>query len=257
MQIFKDALWLEINCDAGLKDSIMPETREIIDLDQLDHGRFRSWPFSHDFCITCGICAASCPASGIDGFDPRMLVRMVSLGLEDELVEARWSWICTMCGKCEHVCPMDISIADVVRKIRSLRERDKVPGVLYKGLKAALETGNNLRLPKEDFIFIIEDVAEEIAEEPGFEGFKAPIDKKGANLLTTIHNKLVNTHTDDLKHWWKIFHTAKEDWTVTSENWEGTSWGYFTGDDDAMKIMAGRIVEQMEDLKIKNLLWPE
>jgi heterodisulfide reductase subunit C len=186
-----------------------------------------------------------------------MLVRMVSLGLEDELVEARWSWICTMCGKCEHVCPMDISIADVVRKIRSLRERDKVPGVLYKGLKAALETGNNLRLPKEDFIFIIEDVAEEIAEEPGFEGFKAPIDKKGANLLTTIHNKLVNTHTDDLKHWWKIFHTAKEDWTVTSENWEGTSWGYFTGDDDAMKIMAGRIVEQMEDLKIKNLLWPE
>lgn len=257
MQIFKDALWLEINCDAGLKDSIMPETREIIDLDQLDHGRFRSWPFSHDFCITCGLCAASCPASGIDGFDPRMLVRMVSLGLEDELVEARWSWICTMCGKCEHVCPMDISIADVVRKIRSLRERDKVPGVLYKGLKAALETGNNLRLPKEDFIFIIEDVAEEIAEEPGFEGFKAPIDKKGANLLTTIHNKLVNTHTDDLKHWWKIFHTAKEDWTVTSENWEGTSWGYFTGDDDAMKIMAGRIVEQMEDLKIKNLLWPE
>ena len=235
----------------------MPETREIIDLDQLDHGRFRSWPFSHDFCITCGLCAASCPASGIDGFDPRMLVRMVSLGLEDELVEARWSWICTMCGKCEHVCPMDISIADVVRKIRSLRERDKVPGVLYKGLKAALETGNNLRLPKEDFIFIIEDVAEEIAEEPGFEGFKAPIDKKGANLLTTIHNKLVNTHTDDLKHWWKIFHTAKEDWTGTSENWEGTSWGYFTGDDDAMKIMAGRIVEQMEDLKIKNLLWPE
>ena len=257
MQIFKDALWLEINCDAGLKDSIMPETREIIDLDQLDHGRFRSWPFSHDFCITCGLCAASCPASGIDGFDPRMLVRMVSLGLEDELVEARWSWICTMCGKCEHVCPMDISIADVVRKIRSLRERDKVPGILYKGLKAALETGNNLRLPKEDFIFIIEDVAEEIAEEPGFEGFKAPIDKKGANLLTTIHNKLVNTHTDDLKHWWKIFHTAKEDWTVTSENWEGTSWGYFTGDDDAMKIMAGRIVEHMEDLKIKNLLWPE
>ena len=235
----------------------MTETREIIDLDQLDHSRFRSWPFSHDFCITCGLCAGSCPASGIDGVDPRMIVRMVSLGLEDELVHARWPWICTMCGKCEHVCPMDIGIADVVRKIRSLREREKVPGVLYKGLEAALETGNNLRLPKEDFIFIIEDVAEEIAEEPGFEGFKAPIDKKGANILTTIHNKLVNTHTEDLKHWWKIFHAAKEDWTVTSENWEGTSWGYFTGDDDAMKIMAGRIVEQMEDLKIKNLLWPE
>mgnify|MGYP002063606602 CR=1 FL=1 len=125
------------------------------------------------------------------------------------------------------------------------------------GLTAALETGNNLSLPKEDFIFILEDVGEEIAEEPGFDGFSVPIDKKGARLLTTVHNKLVNTHTEDLKHWWKIFHAAKEDWTVLSENWEGTSWGYFTGDDEAMKVMTGRIYEQMQQLDVKNLLWPE
>ena len=235
----------------------MADTREIIDMDQLDHTRCRTWPFSQDFCVTCGLCASSCPVSGIDGFDPRMLVRMVSLGLVEDLVDARWPWICTMCGKCENVCPMQIDIPDLVRKIRSKREREKVPGILHKGLVAALETGNNLRLPKEDFIFIIKDVAEEVAEEPGFEGFEAPIDKKGANLLTTIHNKLVNTHTEDLKHWWKIFHAAKEDWTVTSENWEGTNWGYFTGDDNAMKIIVGRIVDQMERLEIKNLLCPE
>jgi len=235
----------------------MALSSEIIDMDQLDHTRCGTWPFLQDFCVTCGLCASSCPASGIDGFDPRMLIRMVSLGLVEELVDARWPWICTMCGKCENVCPMQIEIPDLVRKIRSKREREKVPGILHKGLAAALETGNNLRLPKEDFMFIIEDVAEEVAEEPGFEGFTAPIDKKGANILTTIHNKLVNTHTEDLKHWWKIFHAAKEDWTVTSENWEGTSWGYFTGDDDAMKGMAGRIVEQMEKLQVKTLLWPE
>lgn len=235
----------------------MTSSSEIIDMDQLDHNRCRTWPFFQDFCVTCGLCASSCPVSGIDRFDPRMLVRMVSLGLVEDLVDARWPWICTMCGKCENVCPMQIDIADLIRKIRSKREREKVPGILHKGLVAALETGNNLRLPKEDFMFIIEDVAEEVAEEPGFEGFKAPIDKKGANILTTIHNKLVNTHTEDLKHWWKIFHAAEEDWTVTSENWEGTNWGYFTGDDDAMKVMVGRIVDQMKRLEIKNLLCPE
>ena len=235
----------------------MTSPSEIIDMDQLDHTRCRTWPFSQDFCVTCGLCASSCPVSGIDGFDPRMLVRMVSLGLVEDLVDARWPWICTMCGKCENVCPIQIDIPDLVRKIRSKREREKVPGILHKGLVAALETGNNLRLPKEDFIFIIKDVAEEVAEEPGFEGFEAPIDKKGANLLTTIHNKLVNTHTEDLKHWWKIFHAAKEDWTVTSENWDGTNWGYFTGDDNAMKVIVGRIVDQMERLEIKNLLCPE
>ncbi|MFO7707698.1 MAG: 4Fe-4S dicluster domain-containing protein [Desulfobacterales bacterium] len=215
------------------------------------------WDFDQDVCMTCGICSSACPVSGVDGFDPRKLVRMALLGRADELVEARWPWICTMCGKCEHLCPMGVRIADLVRTIRSLRARESVPGILHKGLEAALQTGNNLRLPKEDFLFILEDVAGEIREEPGFEHLQVQVDKKGARVLTTIHNKLVNTHTEDLKHWWKIFHAAGESWTVASDNWEGTSWGYFTGDDAAMKTMAGRILKQMEELKIDTLLWPE
>jgi heterodisulfide reductase subunit C len=227
------------------------------DLADLTRPNGRRWPFSQDVCMTCGICACVCPVAGVDGFDPRKLVRMAAMGLEHELVESRWPWICTMCGKCENACPMEVRIADVVRRVRSLRDREQVPGILHKGLAAALETGNNLRLPKEDFLFILEDVAGEIREEPGFEGLKVEVDKKGARILTTIHNKLVNTHTEDLKHWWKIFHAAGESWTVSSENWEGTSWGYFTGDDDGMKTMAGRIVRQMEELEIDTLLWPE
>ena len=235
----------------------MSDSSDVFDKNRLNHTKFQSWPYSHDYCLSCGSCAGSCPASGIDDFDPRKLIRMISLGLEDALVESRWPWICTMCGKCEIVCPMEISIADVVRRIRSLRDRQSVPGNLQQGVTAAMETGNNLRLPKEDFIFILEDVAKEIAEEPGFEGFQVAIDKKGANILTTIHNKLVNTHTEDLKHLWKIFYAAGEDWTVPSENWEGVSWGYFTGDDEAMKIMAERIYKQMQKLEVKTLLWPE
>ncbi len=215
------------------------------------------WDYDQDVCMTCGICASACPVAGVDGFDPRRLVRLAVLGRTHELVEARWPWICTMCGKCEQLCPMGVHIADIVRRVRSLRERDRVPGILHKGLAAALETGNNLRLPKEDYLFILEDVAGEIREEPGFERFQVQVDRQGARVLTTIHNKLVNTHTEDLKHWWKIFHAAGESWTVASENWEGTSWGYFTGDDAAMKTMAGRILHQMEALGIETLLWPE
>ena len=226
-------------------------------MDKLKHDRFKTWPCGQDHCITCGICSSSCPVAGIDGFDPRKIIRMVSLGLEQQVVDARWPWICTMCAKCEHVCPMEIDIPNVIRNIRGLRDRAEVPGILHKGLEAALKTGNNLSIPTEDYVFIMEDVGEELAEEPGFESFKVPIDKKGANLLTTIHNKLANTHTEDLKHWWKIFHAAQEDWTLISKNWEGTSWGFFTGDDEAMRTMAGRIVEQMEQLQINNLMWPE
>ena len=228
-----------------------------IPLEDLDRDCCNQWPFNQDVCLTCAMCASACPVAGVDDFDPRKMVRMVSLGQLDQAVQSRWPWICTMCGKCEQVCPMGIDIADITRRIRSLRDSEKVPGIIHKGLAAALETGNNLSLPKEDFIFILEDVAEEIAAEPGFEGFGVPIDKKGARLLTTIHNKLVNTHTEDLKPWWLIFHAAGEDWTVASDNWEGTSWGYFTGNDEAIKIMAGRIVDNMRRLEIDTLLWPE
>lgn len=228
-----------------------------IDLNTLPQERFRRWPYRQDVCLTCGMCSSVCPASGIDGFDPRKIVRLVSLGLERNVVEARWPWICTMCAKCEVVCPMEIEIPNVMRSIRSLRDRENVPGILHKGVDAAMKTGNNLGLPQEDFMFIVEDVAEEIAEAPGFEDFTVPVDKRGANLLTTIHNKLVNTHTEDLKHWWKIFHAAGEDWTVSSEAWEGVNWGFFTGDDAAMKTMVDRLAAQIEALEVKNLMWPE
>jgi len=235
----------------------MTQNPKRTEITALNHRRFKDWPHLQAECQTCGLCASVCPVSGVDGFDPRSIVRLVGLGREEEVVEARWPWICTMCGKCEYVCPMIIEIPNLMRAVRGLRDRDKVPGILHKGVDAAMRTGNNLGLPKEDFIFIVEDVAEEIAEEPGFDDFKVPIDKKGANILATIHNKLVNTHTEDLKYWWKIFYAAGENWTITSDAWEGTSWGFFTGDDKAMQVMAGRIVEQIEKLEIKNLMWPE
>lgn len=223
----------------------------------LNPSRSRDWPCAQDLCLTCANCSGACPVAGVDDFDPRKVVRMVALGMTDQVAAERWPWICTMCGKCEQVCPMGIAIPDLIRRIRSMRARDQIPGILQGGLENALRTGNNLALPKEDFVFILEDVGAEIAEEEGFAEFTVPIDRQGANILTTIHNKLVNTHTEDLKHWWKIFHAAGEDWTVASENWEGTSWGYFTGDDEAMQTMAGRIVANMRRLKAKTLLWPE
>ncbi|MBF0118935.1 MAG: 4Fe-4S dicluster domain-containing protein [Desulfobacterales bacterium] len=235
----------------------MNNNNEIIDISNLDSILFKSFSFFHNFCITCGLCSSTCPASGIEEFDPRKIVRLVSLGLEDEAVQSKWPWVCTMCGKCENLCPMGVDITGIIRKIRGLREKNKIPGILQNGLEAAIKTGNNLSLPKEDFIYILEDVANEIKEEKGFEDFEVPIDKKGANILLTIHNKLVNTHTEDLKHWFKIFYAANESWTISSENWEGTNWAYFTGDDDSMKILCGRIIEQMKRLEIKSLLWPE
>ena len=235
----------------------MKKTGESIDIRLLDRHRFKSWPFAQDDCLTCGLCSSLCPASGIDGYDPRKLVRMVELGQIEELLEARWLWLCTMCSKCVISCPMEINISEIVRSIRTLWDREKVPGDLHTGLDRALKTGNINALTKQEYVARMEAIAGEIAEEPGFEGFQVPIDKKGANLLLTVHNKLVIRFPEDMKHLWKLFYLANEDWTITSENQEGSNWGYFNGDDPAAKILVGRIVDHMEKLKIRNLLWPE
>ncbi len=58
-----------------------------------------------DACMVCGSCASACPISGVDGMDPRKMVRMAVLGLEEEVLASQWPWKCTMCGKCERACP--------------------------------------------------------------------------------------------------------------------------------------------------------
>ena len=210
-----------------------------------------------DVCLACGTCSAGCPLTGTEGFDPRKIVRLALQGRDEELVASKWPWLCTMCGRCEHACPMGVNIISIIRTARSLVDRDKVPGQIHKGVVLDIDTGNNLGLPTEDFIFIIEDVAEELAAEPGFEDFKIEFDKEEANLLCTLHNKLVNTQNEDLVHWWKIFHVAGEDFTIPSRNWEGVNWALFSGDDQSMKLFVDRVVEHMEKLRIANLMYPE
>ena len=94
-------------------------------------------------------------------------------------------------------------------------------------------------------------------EEQPCPGFYVPVDKEGANIIVTINSKEPFGEPDDMKFWWKIFYAAKEDWTVSSTNWEGVNWGLFSGDDASMKEQVGRVIENARRLKAKTILYPE
>ncbi|MBI5063553.1 MAG: 4Fe-4S dicluster domain-containing protein [Desulfatitalea sp.] len=116
----------------------MTTSPNLFAFETLDRSRSKEWPWAQDLCLTCANCSGACPVAGVDDFDPRKVVRMVSLGMTEHVAAERWPWICTMCGKCEQVCPMGIAIPDIMRRIRSLRARDQIPGILQGGLDNAL-----------------------------------------------------------------------------------------------------------------------
>ena len=154
--------------------------------------------------------------------------------------------------------PQGVEILKMMQKGERPPPKEKVPGPIHKGVVMDLQRGTKQpRDPeKTTFFFLLADLSKELEEE-GFPGFHVPVDKKGANVLVTINSKEPFGEPDDMKFWWRIFYAAKEDWTVPSVNWEGVNWGLFSGDDESMKTLVGRIVEHMERLECKTLLLPE
>jgi excisionase family DNA binding protein len=88
-------------------------------------GSFLARPSLESVCVTCGSCAGACPLSGTGGMDPRKMVRMAVLGLEDDILDSQWLWKCTLCGKCEKACPQNVAIVALVCRIRGLAEERK------------------------------------------------------------------------------------------------------------------------------------
>ncbi len=216
-----------------------------------------------DACFTCGTCSGGCPITGFVPFeggegtwDVRKAVRAIVFGMEQELIDSRFVWVCTLCGRCEYQCPMGVKLLQTLRAVRTQRAREKVPGPIHKGTMMCINRGNNLGIPRDDFLFLLADLGKEVEDE-GFPGFYAPVDKEGANLLLTVNSKEPFGEPDDMKFWWRIFYAAKEDWTIPSENWEGVNWGLFSGDDESQKEVCRRIIENARKLKVKTILYPE
>ncbi len=70
-------------------------------------------------CYTCGSCLSECPVNlATDSLHPRTMVRMVGLGLIDELVHSPEIWYCISCGRCEQACPMSVRPARLIAAIR-------------------------------------------------------------------------------------------------------------------------------------------
>ena len=66
-------------------------------------------------CFSCGACSGACPVSqAIPEFDPRKIIHMVRMGMEERLLGSDLLWYCSGCRSCVFVCPQDVNFADIM-----------------------------------------------------------------------------------------------------------------------------------------------
>ncbi len=117
-------------------------------------------------CLTCGACTSGCPATGLENMDPKKFLRMAALGMDEQITSTPWVWMCTMCGRCIHVCPMAIDIPQLVYYARQAWPRETRPKGILASCDMALkhDTCSAMGVGEEDFKFIVEEVLDEYRE---------------------------------------------------------------------------------------------
>jgi heterodisulfide reductase subunit C len=94
-------------------------------------------------CFQCMKCTSGCTALRLLELEPHRIVKLVNLGLVDELITSDIIWTCATCLKCVQRCPQKASPYHVIMMLRNLAiEREtKVPELFMKAVSQILETG--------------------------------------------------------------------------------------------------------------------
>ena len=61
-------------------------------------------------CYQCQKCTNGCPVSFAMDYHPHQIIRMIQLGLENEIKTIRSIWVCASCETCFTRCPNEIEI---------------------------------------------------------------------------------------------------------------------------------------------------
>lgn len=240
----------------------MPEPCKALSLTDLEDLPLRrallnesAWQADLDYCLTCGKCLSVCPLHGFSDMDPRKAIRMVLLGMEQEVIDNDWIYQCTVCERCSKVCPMGVRFGALVTRARSMRPRDQVPGGSQKTADLHRTIGNNMNLTTEDWLETVDWMKEEAQDDVPDLDF--PIDEKGSDFFVTINSKLPQYYPLDLQCIYKIFHAAGVKWTMPSIWWEGTNYAMFSGDLDTWEHTLRQQVARVEELGIKTMAYTE
>lgn len=75
-------------------------------------------------CYQCKKCSNGCPVVYAMDFQPNRLIRMIQLGLKEDVLKSATIWVCASCETCSTRCPNDIEIATLMDYLRQAAIRE-------------------------------------------------------------------------------------------------------------------------------------
>ena len=98
-------------------------------------------------CYQCGKCTAGCPLVTAMDYLPNQVIRMVQVGLKEEVLACETIWLCAFCSTCTTRCPKQIDLAQVMESLRIMAGQE---GITPRG------RGKSVRLFAKEFLNSIE-----------------------------------------------------------------------------------------------------
>jgi Fe-S oxidoreductase len=235
-------------------------------------------------CVRCGLCADSChyyqASPQLENIPAYKLNLVLSIfkryftfmgqtapewtgakNLDRSMVK---EWIdvlfgrCTGCGRCTINCTSGINIPAMIRAARgALAAAGLVPPELQATVLMAVNSGNNMGIPTDEWIDTLEWIQDELRGETNDPKATIPVDQKGKKILYTVNPREPKFFPLSLLAAAKVFHAAKESWTFSSRYYDVTNYGLYTGDNNHAAVISGRLVKAMEELGAEILVLGE
>ena len=79
-------------------------------------------------CFACSTCTAVCPIANFWKYKPHQLIRMILLGLREEVLSSNEIWLCLTCFQCQERCPQKVRVTDIFFDCKNIAaEEGKIP----------------------------------------------------------------------------------------------------------------------------------
>lgn len=71
-------------------------------------------------CYHCRKCSAGCPMTAAMEYNPNRVIKMIQLGMREQLLGSATIWLCVSCETCITRCPNEVDIARMMDVLRQM-----------------------------------------------------------------------------------------------------------------------------------------